>query len=57
MFDQELNLSELELPEDANADMRDIRLGADGIIYGTTNFGDLMVKPGSRMKEQRTVSI
>ena len=26
----------------ANANMRDLRMGADGIIYGLTNYGDLM---------------
>ena len=33
----------MEEPELAKAEMRNIRLGSDGILYGTTDLGDLML--------------
>ena len=42
-IDQDYNLSVIDAPEIVDADMRDLRRGADGIIYGTTDMGDLMM--------------
>ncbi|MBP3856792.1 MAG: HD domain-containing protein [Ruminiclostridium sp.] len=42
MFDPDLNLTALRDEEIAEANMRDIRLGIDGQIYGTTDGGDLL---------------
>jgi len=41
-IDKNLKLSMMEEEEIAEANMRDLRMGNDGIIYGLTNFGDLM---------------
>lgn len=40
--DKEDNLKMLDDPQIADANMRDLRLGADGIIYGVTNIGGLI---------------
>ncbi|MBO6108788.1 MAG: HD domain-containing protein [Eubacterium sp.] len=51
MMDRDLNLTEMNDPDVNDADMRDLRLGADGVIYGTTNLGDLMmIKDGKVLK-------
>ena len=42
MIDSDGNLRMMEDEAIAEANMRDLRLGSDGIIYGLTNFGDLM---------------
>jgi energy-coupling factor transport system substrate-specific component len=42
MIDSNFNLSSMEDPRVAEADMRDIRKGAGGIIYGVTDNGDVM---------------
>ncbi|MBR4443848.1 MAG: histidine kinase, partial [Clostridia bacterium] len=42
MIDSQYQLTALEDERIAQANMRDIRLGNDGIIYGTTDLGDLM---------------
>ena len=42
MIDPDGNLSMMEDEAIAEANMRDLRTGSDGIIYGLTNFGDLM---------------
>ena len=41
-IDPEGVLRMMEDPAIAEANMRDLRAGSDGIIYGLTNFGDLM---------------
>jgi len=41
-IDPEGNLRMMEEEAIAEANMRDLRMGSDGIIYGVTNFGDLM---------------
>ncbi|MBQ7678061.1 MAG: HD domain-containing protein [Lachnospiraceae bacterium] len=41
-IDPEYNLTAMEEPEIAEANMRNLRAGADGVIYGTTDLGDLM---------------
>ncbi|MBQ7583210.1 MAG: histidine kinase, partial [Lachnospiraceae bacterium] len=47
MIDPDGNLSMMEDEAIAEANMRDLRMGSDGIIYGITNFGDLMkIKDG-----------
>ena len=42
MIDPNGNLRMMEDEAIAEANMRDLRMGSDGIIYGLTNFGDLM---------------
>ena len=47
MIDPNGNLRMMEDEAIAEANMRDLRMGSDGIIYGLTNFGDLMkIKDG-----------
>ncbi len=47
MIDAAYNLSSVEDPRMVDADMRDIRLGNDGLIYGATDLGELMrIKDG-----------
>lgn len=47
MIDSDYNLSAMEDEEIADANMRDLRVENDGIIYGTTDLGDLMtIKDG-----------
>ncbi len=41
-IDPEGNLRMMDEEQIAEANMRDLRLGPDGIIYGLTNFGELM---------------
>ncbi|MCR5487318.1 MAG: HD domain-containing protein [Lachnospiraceae bacterium] len=41
-IDPQYQLSMMEETEIAEANMRDLRRGSDGIIYGLSNFGDLM---------------
>ncbi len=44
-------LSSLDDPAVAEADMRDLRMGNDGVIYGTTDPGDLvMIRDGSLLR-------
>ena len=50
-IDADGNLKMMENPEISEANMRDLRMGTDGIIYGLTNFGDLM-----RIKEGKLLS-
>ena len=46
-IDSDGNLRMMEDEAIAEANMRDLRMGSDGIIYGLTNFGDLMkIKDG-----------
>ncbi len=49
MIDPEDNLSVMEDPEIADADMWAIMQGRDGIIYGTTNSGDLMMLKSGKL--------
>ena len=42
MIDPDGALRMMEDEAVADANMRDLRMGSDGIIYGLTNFGDLM---------------
>ena len=42
VIDPDGNLRMMEDEAIAEANMRDLRMGSDGIIYGLTNFGDLM---------------
>lgn len=42
MIDAQYNLSMMEDPAIAEANMRELRMGEDGIIYGLTNFGDIL---------------
>ncbi|MCR4890982.1 MAG: HD domain-containing protein [Lachnospiraceae bacterium] len=41
-IDSDFNLSSMEDEAIAEADMRDLRLGSDGLIYGTTDGGDFL---------------
>ena len=51
MIDPDGTLSSLDDPAVAEADMRDLRMGNDGIIYGTTDSGDLvMIRDGSLLR-------
>ena len=43
MIDADYNLSSIEEEYIADANMRNLRLGSDGILYGTTDLGDLML--------------
>ena len=43
MIDPEYRLSTIEDPRVADANMRDLMLGEDGCLYGTTDLGDVMV--------------
>ncbi len=43
ILDQDLNLSSMDDPRIADADMRDIRKGAGGLIYGVTDNGYIMI--------------
>ena len=43
MIDADYNLSAIEDEQIADANMRNLRLGSDGILYGTTDSGDLML--------------
>ena len=49
MIDPEGTLKMMDEPLLAEANMRDLRLGSDGIVYGLTNFGDLMRIRGGRL--------
>ncbi|MBR4768832.1 MAG: histidine kinase, partial [Lachnospiraceae bacterium] len=49
MFDEDFNLTKLEDPAIAEADMRELRTGSDGTIYGTTDHGDLMMIRDGRL--------
>ncbi len=51
VIDTEGNLSMMEDEAIAEANMRDLRMGSDGIIYGLTNFGDLL-----RIRDGRLLS-
>lgn len=42
MFDSQYNLSAIDDEKIAEANMRELRLGKDGLLYGTTDAGDLM---------------
>ncbi|MBQ6259518.1 MAG: histidine kinase, partial [Lachnospiraceae bacterium] len=42
MIDKDFKLHMLEDEKISKADMRDLRIGKDGVIYGTTDTGDLM---------------
>ncbi|MBQ7678778.1 MAG: HD domain-containing protein [Butyrivibrio sp.] len=42
MIDTEGQLHMMEEPEIAEMNMRGMRTGSDGIVYGLTNFGDMM---------------
>ena len=48
-IDPEDRVHTMEEPEIAEAEMRDIRLGSDGILYGTTDLGDLMMIRDGRL--------
>ena len=51
MIDREYNLTPLYDPAIAEANMRDIRTGSDGTVYGTTDQGDLMmIRDGKLVK-------
>ena len=41
-IDTQYNLSMMEDPAVAEANMRELRMGEDGVIYGLTNFGDIL---------------
>ncbi len=43
MIDPQYNLTSIDDPDIAEADMRDIRSGNDGAIYGATDLGDVVV--------------
>ena len=43
MIDSEYRLHTMDEPELAEVEMRDIRTGNDGTIYGTTDLGDLIM--------------
>ncbi len=43
MIDQDFNLTYIEDEKVAGANMRDLRLGTDGVIYGTTDDGVIMM--------------
>lgn len=43
MIDQDYNLTSIEDPRIADANMRELRRGGDGALYGTTDRGDLMI--------------
>ncbi len=49
IIDPEGNLRMMEDAAIAEANMRDLRPGSDGIIYGLTNFGDLMRIRGGKV--------
>ena len=49
MIDAENNLSVIEDEVIIDANMRDIRLGSDGIIYGSTDGGDLITFKDGRL--------
>ncbi|MBR4656250.1 MAG: SpoIIE family protein phosphatase [Oscillospiraceae bacterium] len=50
-IDPDCQVHTMDEPELAKAEMRDIRLGSDGIIYGTTDLGDLiMIKDGRLLR-------
>ena len=49
MIDREYNLTSLDDPAIAEANMRDLRTGGDGTIYGTTDHGDLMMIRGGKL--------
>ena len=51
MIDPEGNLAMMEDDDAAEANMLDLRTGNDGIVYGLTNFGDLM-----RIRDGRLIS-
>ena len=42
MIDDKYNLTMMEDSVIAEANMRELRMGKDGIIYGLTNFGDIL---------------
>lgn len=51
MFDPDLNLHVLEDPRIIDADMWALIKGNDGVVYGTTNVGDLMmIKSGKLLR-------
>ncbi len=50
-IDSEYQVHTMEEPELAEVEMRDIRTGIDGIIYGTTDLGDLiMIREGRLLR-------
>ena len=49
MMDPDFNMTFMEEPEIAEANMRDIKCGADGVIYGVTDLGDLMTIKDGRL--------
>ena len=49
MFDEDFNLTKLEDPAIAEADMRELRTGSDGTVYGSTDHGDLMMIRDGRL--------
>jgi len=49
MIDSEYKLSSLDEETIAEANMRDLRLGKDGLLYGTTDEGDLMTIRDGRL--------
>ncbi len=51
LIDADGNLRMMEEERIAEANMRDLKMGGDGIIYGLSNFGDLM-----KIKDGRLIS-
>ena len=49
MFDSQFNLSSLDDEKIAEANMRELRLGKDGLLYGSTDAGDLMTIRDGRL--------
>ena len=49
MIDNDFNLSSIDDPEVAEADMRTLLTANDGTVYGTTDSGDLIVIRGGRL--------
>ena len=55
MLDADYNLSSIEDERIAEANMRNLCLGSDGILYGTTDLGDLMlIRDGELIRYFRT---
>ncbi len=49
MIDDQYNLTAASEPEIAEADMRYIRTGTDGKVYGTTDSGDMMILENGKL--------
>ena len=49
MIDSEYHFSFVEDERVAGANMRDIRIGSDGVLYGTTDMGDVMTIQDGRV--------